>query len=116
MSCFADVVGVHLGSIHSPKRDYNNFNPGIYYKMDNGFTVGTYRNSIRKQSFYTGYTYEWKRFAITAGAITGYEGCKVCPLIFPTVKVGSFRLGFIPHIKATGANVFHLMYEKQIWH
>ena len=48
----AGTLGLHLGSQHYPAKNFNNLNPGAYYISDDGWTVGTYYNSVRKQSVY----------------------------------------------------------------
>lgn len=114
MTATADKFGLHLASVHVPKKDYNNFNPGAYYIHSSGATVGAFRNSERRLGVYAGYTHEWGRFALTGGIITGYERHNVLPLLFPTVRIGQFRLGYIPKIEQTGAHVIHLMYEMDL--
>ena len=106
-------VGVHIGSWHS-EPGFNNVNPGVYVNH-NGWTAGTYWNSLRKQSVYAGYTFEYKMFGLTVGAITGYPS-PVLPLVVPSVKFaspfgGSMRVLYIPYIKQTGAHVLHLTQE-----
>lgn len=77
-----DVVGLHLVSVHSDSgkaaagsRGWNNANPGIYARWDNGFTLGGYRNSLFRDSYYAGWTFTDRadRFALTAGVVTGYD-------------------------------------------
>ena len=45
-----DTLGFHLFSRHFPSNDYNNVNPGIYYRLAEGPTAGIYRNSLRRTS------------------------------------------------------------------
>src|SRR5438045_253932 len=59
----AVTVGLHLASVHLPKRDFNNTNPGLYVRTDGGWTAGAYRNSLNRTSAYAGYTMEWGRLA-----------------------------------------------------
>jgi hypothetical protein len=73
----AQTVGLHLVSGHA-SGGLNNANPGAYVRFDNGVTVGTYRNSYRRNSVYLGYTAETSAtdrlsLAVTVGAITGYQ-------------------------------------------
>jgi hypothetical protein len=72
------VIGAHIASVHIPNDDYlNNVNPGVYVRLANGATLGTYRNSLARQSVYAGWTFERTVLgvpaAITVGAITGYQ-------------------------------------------
>lgn len=112
----AGTVGVHLASIHVPQREFNNTNPGLYYRSDDGWTVGTYRNSTRRTSAYAGYTWEWGRLALTAGGMTGYAR-QVQPMLVPSVTVftlhgATARVAFVPRVeKRIGSHVFHLMVE-----
>lgn len=111
----AATLGLHLGSVHVPARDYNNVNPGVYYIADNGFTAGTYYNSIRNQSVYAGYTWDYGRFRLTAGVVTGYR-YKVAPMLAPSIKLGhGFSLLYLPRIgKLNDSHVFHIIWEKRL--
>src|SRR5687768_5347830 len=79
----AGTVRLHLGSIHFPQRDFNNSNPGLYYRSDAGWTAGAYRNSLRRTSAYAGHTWQWDRLALTAGGVTGYSD-RLQPLLVPS--------------------------------
>lgn len=71
----AIVLGMHLHSIHlDPEPWQNNANVGIY-AMGDGWTLGGYHNTIRRPTFYGGYTWGWesKGFQATAGIATGYK-------------------------------------------
>ena len=93
------VLGVHLGTFHTTGT-YNNINTGVYGRF-NSWTVGGYHNSIRRPSYYLAYTWEvptpnvplMESFAITAGAITGYESSLndsgVLPMLVPSA---AFRI------------------------
>lgn len=113
----AGTIGIHLASMHFPERDFNNFNPGVYYRGDAGWTAGGYRNSLRDVSVYAGYTWERGVFGLTAGAVSGYAGKKVQPLLVPSVSVltvrgATARVAFIPRVeKRIGSHVLHLMME-----
>jgi hypothetical protein len=117
------VVGVHLVSYHAEKggssdpgdQGWNNKNPGLYARWGNGLTVGAYRNSLYRNSAYLGWTFSDSidRFAITLGAVSGYDkitdgpgdyqavrcdsanGCRtvslksvILPLLVPSVRLG----------------------------
>lgn len=111
-----DTIGVHLFSHHFPAENYNNVNPGLYYRLAEGPVMGFYRNSVRRLSIYAGYTFEWGRFDLTLGAVTGYEYAAQ-PLVVPsvalfTVRGVTGRLAYIPHIeKRIGSNVLHFAIE-----
>jgi len=111
-----DTLGFHLFSQHFPSADYNNINPGIYYRLAEGPVAGIYRNSVRRASIYAGYTWQWGRFDLTTGAVTGYaNGAQL--LLVPsmglfTVGGVTARLAYIPRIeKRIGSNVLHLAVE-----
>lgn len=112
----AGTIGVHLGSIHFPQRDFNNANPGLYYRSEAGWTAGAYRNSLRRTSAYAGHTWQWDRLALTAGGVTGYAD-KLQPLLVPSFAFLrserlSLRVAFIPRIeKRIESHVLHLMAE-----
>lgn len=117
---FADTaikaVGVHIASYHAPAGDFNNYNPGLYLRLNNGFTAGAYYNSERHTSAYAGYTHEWGRLAVTVGAITGYRRTNVMPMVVPSVRLGkienaTFRLAYVPRIERNGAHAIHLTAE-----
>lgn len=115
------TVGMHIGSQHiDADAKYNNFNPGVYV-VHNGWTAGTYYNSIKKVSVYGGYTFEYPvgpgTAGLTVGAITGYWR-SVNPLVAPSyaVPIGkdySVRLFYLPKVKFTGAHVVHLAIERR---
>ena len=111
-----DVVGFHLFSQHVPAANYNNFNPGIYYRLAEGPVAGIYRNSVRRTSVYAGYTWHYGRFDLTTGVVTGYtRGAQ--PLLVPSMTLFTYRgvttkLAFIPRIeKRIGSHVFHIVAE-----
>jgi hypothetical protein len=112
----AGTLGLHLASAHLPQRHFNNTNPGLYYRSDEGWTAGAYRNSLRRTSAYAGYTWGWGRLAVTGGAVTGYAD-NVQPLLVPSVVLLSVqgvsaRVAFIPRVeKRIGSHVLHLMVE-----
>ena len=107
----AGTLGLHIGSQHYPARDFNDANPGAYYISDDGWTVGTYYNSERKQSVYAGKSWDFGPFRLQAGLITGYSR-HVLPLVAPSVALGAgFRLTVLPKVERGGSTVVHLMYE-----
>jgi hypothetical protein len=112
----AGTIGLHIGSHHMPAKTYNNANPGIYYRGDEGWTAGVYRNSLRDNSFYAGYTWKFGKLDVTTAGVTGYFH-KVQPLLVPSVSLFTYqgitpRLAYIPRVeKKIGAHVLHLMVE-----
>lgn len=124
-------IGLHLGTWHFSQNkvsskhfqgSWNNFNPGIYAKLNNGITFGTYYNSERKQSFYAGKTFSKNltnnlEIAVTAGVISGYNKT-VLPLVLPTVGYKfhqdfAVRVGFVPKVNKQGSSGLHFAIEKQ---
>lgn len=138
------VIGVHTVSVHMERgegRGWNNSNPGVYMRWDNGLTVGTYRNSLYKQSAYLGWTLVDKTdtLAVTLGVVSGYDkvvsrggrrefrcdnGCRwvqvkevILPMVVPSVRIGitqslSLRLAVVATPKAPPAA--HLMVEYRL--
>jgi hypothetical protein len=94
----AQSVGLHLVSIHVPAhKDQHNFNPGVYARFDNGATLGTYHNTLGKQTFYAGYTLERGPFSLTLGAANGYQRHE-------TVTLGEMKPCTLEQIVAVGGN------------
>ena len=81
-------------SWHSNNRDdLNPHNTGIGIRTAGGWTLGTYYNSIRRWSVYTGREWQWKllgtddhalRIGAVAGAVSGYKG-GVKAMVLPEV-------------------------------
>lgn len=102
----AQTVGVMIGSVHSnnydpvAQRAWNNYNPGVYVQFDNRVVLGTYLNSIRKQTYYVGYAYPvTEHIDVVVGAISGYNGYgpggtyrakAVMPMVVPSVHFSLF--------------------------
>jgi hypothetical protein len=110
------TFGLHLVSYHEPDKTYNNTNPGLYYRHPDGWTAGFYRNSVRRDSIYVGYTWKYGIFDITTAGVSGYFH-KVQPLLVPSVSLGTWygvtpRIAYIPRVeKKIGSHVLHLMVE-----
>jgi len=111
-----DVIGFHLFSQHIPSNNYNNVNPGIYYRLAEGPIAGIYRNSLRRTSVYAGYMLEYGRFGVTGGVVTGYtSGAQ--PLLVPSMALFTYRgvttrLVFIPRVeKRIDSHVLHFVAE-----
>lgn len=67
-------VGLHLGSVHVPAKDYQrNTNPGVFV-MGDEFVGGVYANSIGRTTVYGAYRHELGHgFSVAAGLGTGYQ-------------------------------------------
>lgn len=112
------AFGVHMFSIHAPKGDNTNTNPGVYAVMRLGDTkwegaVGAYRNSQRHLTTYVAGRYEWKYAGLAAGVATGYRQRSLLPFIAPYWKINDhLRLTILPgSAVGDGATVLHLTYE-----
>jgi len=119
-----EVVGLHIGSHHftpAPKHigTWNDNNPGVYARWSNGVTVGTLRNSERRQSVYVGKVFETPRWHslgadVTVGGITGYARA-VSPLLAlsGSRKAGNTtaRLSYLPKAHPKASAALHLSTE-----
>lgn len=115
------IVGVHLGTAHfgGPAAGLRDFNPGIYLQLPSGMTAGAFVNSHGRVSAYGGWTWSTRdgRWALTAGAVTGYPGGRVSPLVAPSARFDmghgwSARLAFLPKPHSDGAAGLHLSVER----
>lgn len=108
------TIGAHIGTWHE-QDGMNDRNPGLYLEH-NGYTIGGYRNSINRDSYYAGYTistqHRFGEFSLTMGAVTGYEKDPM-PMIAPSIKLGNARFTMLlPKIvKKEAVNGIHLSYE-----
>lgn len=136
----ADTLGIDTLSVHLPQQGQDDFNPGAYYRFDNGAGFGAYHNSMRRVSVWVGWSWASGPFAMTLGGITGYqrknvevacgpgftycyraEGASpgaIAPLIAPSVSLPAVlgitpRIVFMPGIRGA-SNVFHLTLEKSL--
>lgn len=118
-SAHAQTMGLHIASAHE-HGGFNGVNPGVYVRLDSGWTAGIYRNSMERTSVYAGFTLETGTrplsAAITLGCITGYNA-SVTPLVVPSVAYhfgsNAVRVGFIPRPPGLGgaSSALHLMVE-----
>lgn len=114
------TLGIHTFSYHSEK-GYNNTNPGVYLEH-NGYTIGTYYNSERHQTYYVGYTYggtlyRGLEYGLSVGVASGYERAKLVPLVVPSVAYRfdsgfGVRLSGIPPVGGI-PGVLHLSLEQR---
>lgn len=75
VDCRAETsVGVHLGSVHVPAKDYQrNLNVGLYLRVDS-WSVGGYRNTLGRNTFYVAGHYPLGYgFGASLGLATGYQ-------------------------------------------
>ena len=81
-NAFGGELNIIMASKHTnPKTEFgfefNETNPGISYRFDNGVEVGVYKNSFYRTSTYAGYNYKlyensYVRAEVMAVAVTGY--------------------------------------------
>ena len=76
---YALALSLHLGL----EGDYNGVHPHIRYNEQN-YIAGVYYNSESNVSFYAGKRWEYNRFGIEAGAVTGYTDAPVIPYVRAT--------------------------------
>lgn len=114
------ILGVHLATVHIGGHDLEPINPGVYVRTESGLTAGVYRNSYGQISTYAGLTLQTDggRFALTAGAVTGYPAAKVMPLLAASVRVPitdtvAARISLLPKpLKGGTAVGVHLSIER----
>jgi hypothetical protein len=115
------VVGLHIGTKHfDTNQQWNDSNPGLYIKTEQGYTFGAYRNSEWNNSVYAGKTFTYKlsssiEVGSTVGVLTGYK-VGTMPFVLPSAAIKyddyAVRIGYVPKINKQGAQGFHLMLEK----
>lgn len=137
-SIAAITLGVHLASLHVPRGDFQEFNPGVYVVADT-YVAGAYRNSLDRPSVYIGKVFTHGPFSLTVGAISGYQRkeyrAPVCPngnsglganpcyagsnrgavglMLAPSVLLfDHVRITYMPGIHTSSA--FHLSLERTI--
>jgi hypothetical protein len=112
--------------------DLNEVNPGIGYQadyhgypdLDLSWSVGVYKNSLRRASFYGMVDYalwhpaEGWRVGIAGGLSTGYHQSPIVPLAMPFVEWRIRKLGLeayvIPTIKPYVDGAFVLQFKWRI--
>ena len=117
------TVGLHVATQHLEHTDerLNTATPGLYVRTEQGFTAGIFRNSYSRTSAYAGWTWQTddRRFALTAGVITGYSAAKAMPLLTPSVRFElapgfAARLAYIPKpLKKGHSSGLHLAVETE---
>lgn len=107
------IIGIHMATAHvDADRPMNDTNPGIYVQATNNIVVGTYYNSIKRQTTYVGYTYSTKYVDFTTGVATGYNK-SVIPMFVPSTKFGPIRVAYLPKMHITSAHIIHFSIEKE---
>ncbi len=109
------TFGLHLATAHSSSR-YNDDNPGLYLRLENGFTAGSYYNSARKQSSYIGVTLPVLQgaFDVSAVVLTGYR-IDPLPAIVPSKRMSltdrfDARISLL--MPPNAASVIHISLER----
>ncbi|MCE2658321.1 MAG: hypothetical protein LW854_08735 [Rubrivivax sp.] len=114
------LAGAHLFSRHENAAAFKDGNRGAYVQhLRTGITAGIVRNSYGRTSAYLGHTWHTAdgRFALTAGAITGYPDSPVSPLLIPSMRLPltrnlAARLSYLPKPPRYGASsAVHLSVE-----
>lgn len=91
---------------------YNENNYGIGYRSETGYTIGIYKNSIRKDSVYVGREFQWQvagpvHVGLMVGAVSGYQN--VMPIVLPELilknKIGELAMTIIPNVTHVDAAV-----------
>jgi len=110
------TIGTHIATAHTSP-GFNDSNPGLYVRFENGFTAGSYFNSERRQSSYAGVTFPVfdGAFDVSVLALSGYLS-GVVPAVVPSKRVNlgggfSARLSLLAPPKSTAA--FHFSLEKE---
>lgn len=114
-----DFWGIHTVSFHAPKRDFNNVNPGVYWRDHDGLQAGILRNSFKRTSLYMGQNFEFKHTDFMVGGALGYPQSAVVPMVAVSKKL-NFDYDNGVRLAALGAwsegkpaVVIHLMYERR---
>lgn len=110
---FAGTLGFHLGSYHWPQSNFNNLNLGAYYRTDEGWMVGAYRNSWYKPSVYVARVVRVGPIDVALGGTTGYA-TTIAPLVVPSYRFeNGLRVAFVPKYNLNNAAV-HFMWERSL--
>ncbi len=124
------TFGVHTIS-HHDRGNFNNNNTGVYVE-NNGWMVGYYQNSLRRDSLYGGYAWHWplpdnpvfQSAAMMAGVVSGYRTRNynhdysvmgAFSLKHDVTVQHGLRLSILPtHSKSPANYVLHLSYEYKL--
>lgn len=127
--CTVVAIGIHLQSLHIDQTSWlkqesiNDHNYGVYVELNKGAILGTYRNTLNRQSNYAGYNHHFGEVfgvipTISFVGITGYNTFFIVPAIVPSIArhFGNSwygRITYIPKTDVTGAHVVHGILEKR---
>lgn len=67
-------------TLHLLPGDWQNAHPCVRY-VEPMFTVGAYLNSENALSVYASHTWEYDQWFIEGGAVTGYSGATIAPMV-----------------------------------
>lgn len=111
-------VGVNLGSYHIAEPGRNNFNPGMYVRMHNGWGGGAFYNSFKRWAVHA--EYNWDHYNPTLGHYTlqlggavGYEQTPVVLLLTFSKRFGG-PSGHGARAFYVAPNVVHGAYEYEV--
>lgn len=112
MICSALILGVHLATYHFDRSTpVNQSNLGVYASCDD-WLGGVYYNSQWRVSPYVAHVWHLGPVDIAAGAVAGYQGSTVKPMLIPSVRVGDHvRLSWLPPSRFSGEGGLHLSLE-----
>jgi len=110
MLCATLILGAHLVTQHIEAGE-NGVNPGGYAVCDD-WAAGAYYNSQRRGSVYAGYVWHTGPVDIITGAVSGYVGHAVAPMVMPSVRLSEHvRLSLIPPMRYTLGGGLHVSAE-----
>lgn len=109
-------LGLHLATAHQ-RGGYEDATPGLYARDPSGLTFGLLRNSMGRTSLYAAQTWQTdsRRWALTAGVISGYPRAPLVPLLSASARVElgagrALRLALLPKPPG-GSAALHLAFE-----
>lgn len=104
MDATAWIVGLQIASAHfgSGAGAMEWATPGLYVRHPSGLTAGAYRNSQGRGSAFAAWTWQTdsRTWAITVGAVTGYQRASVLPLVVPSVRLPIADTGLALRVSA----------------
>lgn len=86
--CFALSMHFAIGD------GWNERHPCARYVADD-FTIGAYLNSEDKTSFYLSHTFEYEQWFAEVGAVTGYSGGSVIPMLRAGYEINDGVMVFV---------------------
>lgn len=112
MTCAALILGMHLATYHFDRsKPTNPVNIGAYVSCDD-WLGGAYYNSQWHTSLYAARVWHMGVVDIATGAVSGYGGTWVRPMLIPSVRVGNHvRLSWLPPSRLSGEGGLHVSWE-----